>query len=103
MNLGWVLSKLVQKNLNYTIPRDGDGESFNKKPNHTSKLRCTLLSYTLHPTELSWTLPSYAAPSRATLHFWATLHPFELRCTLRSYTAPYWAIIEVERTKKKIQ
>jgi hypothetical protein len=32
MNLGCVLSKLVQKNLNYIIPREGEGASFNKKP-----------------------------------------------------------------------
>ncbi len=55
MNLGLVLSKLVQKNLNYIIPRDGEGESFNKKPNH--------------PSELRWTLLSYATP------YWAKLHP----------------------------
>ena len=32
MNLGCVFSKLGQKNLNYIIPRDGEGASFNKKP-----------------------------------------------------------------------
>jgi hypothetical protein len=52
MNLGLVLSKLVQKNLNYIIPRDGEGDSFNKKPNHPP------FRATLHPTELRYTLLS---------------------------------------------
>ncbi len=38
-----------------------------------------------HPSELCWTLLSFATP------FWATLQPPELRCTLLSYAAPCWA------------
>ncbi len=49
----------------------------------------------LHPTELSCTLPSHAAPC------WAPLNPTELSCVLPSHTAPcmlryaapYWATL----------
>ncbi len=78
---------------------------------HPTELCCTLLNYaapseqcctllssgalywattvqywaTQYPTELRWTLLSYAEP------YWATLNPTELRCTLLSYAVHYWA------------
>jgi hypothetical protein len=52
-------------------------------PGHSTEL----LQYwaTQYPTELRWTLLSYAEP------YWATLNPTELRCTLLSYAVHYWA------------
>jgi hypothetical protein len=46
----------------------------------------------LHPTELHFTLLSYAASS------WATLHPNEPRCTLLSYAAPHYKLCCIQQS-----
>jgi hypothetical protein len=54
---------------------------------HHTELCCILMSYTTpHPTELHYTLLSYAAPC------WATS---PTSCTLLSYAAPFWIIVHL--------
>jgi len=73
-------------------------------------IRCILLSYMLHHTELLCTWASlhpflrylalselHCTPSCAAF-YWATLHPTKLHCTLLSYASPWRATPPKHRT-----
>jgi hypothetical protein len=58
----------------------------------TLEQRCILLSYTMHPTELAYTLLTFAAS-----FFWATLLPLNYTAPSEPLScaalAPYWATV----------